>query len=324
MTVTAPITPIPYTTGSPEWHALRLKHIGASEVAALFDVQPAYALSRYALWHVKAGNAPPPDVKNERVFWGNRLENLVAEVTAEVEGWTIRKGGYAEDLWCPGLGASLDFEVAGNDRLEAAGYHGDGCLETKTVDWLQHRASWTGGEPPMHILLQLQAQCAARGFQWGAVAALVSGNDRQLYMYHARPKLIAEIRKRVADFWASIEEGDEPPPDGSDAASAVLRALYPVVADDSVDMTESNEWPEAVQGFIDASAVRKAAAENYEKAKNRVVALLGPHKRGWGNGYSVNVAITAAVEDRPARPGEIIRGRAETRRYTAKHTEVFG
>ncbi len=52
-------------SGSPfanpaEWHAQRARNVGASEIAALFGVQPDYALSHYALWHVKAGKAPPP------------------------------------------------------------------------------------------------------------------------------------------------------------------------------------------------------------------------------------------------------------------------
>lgn len=315
------MTVVPYVTGTPEWHALRARHVGASEVAALFDVQPTYALSRYALWMVKAGRAQPPEVTGERVFWGNRLEALIAEVTAEAEGWTIRKGGYAEDDECPGLGASLDYEIEGSDVLAAAGYEGDGLLECKAVDWLVHKRGWTDGEPPLFILLQLQSQCAARGFKWGAVGALVSGNDRVLYMYHARPRLIADIRRRVREFWASIAEGREPPVDGSDSASVVLRSLYPEVIDDVIDMSSSNEWPEAVGEFMLAGERRKAANEDYDAAKNRVVAMLGGHKRGYGSGYSVNTAITAATEDRPARPGEIISGRKEVRRYTARFTE---
>lgn len=316
------MTVTPYTTGTPEWHALRAKHVGASEVAALFGVQPAYAMSHYALWQVKAGRASPPEVVGERVFWGNRLESLIAEVTAEAEGWIIRKGGYAKDDRCPGLGASLDYEIEANERLAEAGYHGDGLLECKAVDWLVHRRGWTDGEPPPHILLQLQAQCAARGFSWGAVGALISGNDRVLYMYHARPKLIADIRRRVTEFWQSIREGREPPIDGSDSASAVLRALHPEIIDDAIDMSGNNEWPEAVAEFIAAGECQRAAAASYAAAKNRVAALLGDYRRGYGGGYSVNTSITPAKDPRLPKPGEMIPGRAETRRYTAKIMEI--
>lgn len=308
---------------SPEWHALRGRHVGGSEIAALFDLptgdRPAYMLTRYSLWHIKAGNAPPPHVSNPRTKWGLRIEQAIAEAVAEDQGWKIHKGGYVSDPTTHGLGCTLDFIISPIEDED-----GPGALETKNVDWMVHRRSWVDGEPPLHILLQLQHQLAATGYSWGCVAGLIGGNDLRLYRYKARPRLIADIRRRVTEFWRSIDEGREPEVDGSDSASAVLRALYATVADDAVDFSENNEWPEAVSEFIAAGERRKAANIEYDEAKNRVVALLEGHKRGYGGGYSVNTAITAATEDRPARPDEIIKGRAETRRYTAKFKESEG
>lgn len=305
------------THDSKEWHDLRARHVGGSEIAALFDLptsdRPNYMLTRFALWHIKAGNAPPPHLTSPRPAWGLRIEAAIAAAAAEQEGWDVAKGGYVSDPTTPGLGCTLDFVINGDPTEE-----GPGALETKNVDWMVHRRSWLNEEPPLHILLQHQHQLAATGYSWGAVAALVGGNDLRLYRYKARPKLIAQIRQRVREFWASIDDGREPPVDGSDSASAVLRALYTEVVDDSIDMSGSNEWPEAVGEFIAAGNARKAANEDYDAAKNRVAALLGGHKRGCGSGYSVNTVITPPIEDRPARPGEIIKGRAETRRYIAK------
>lgn len=249
--------------------------------------------------------------------WGNRLESLIAEVTAEAEGWEIRKGGYASDDLCPGLGASLDYEIVGSPALETEGYQGDGCLECKAVDWLIHKRTWDD-EPPPHILLQLQVQCAARGFSWGAVAALVSGNQRLIYKYQARPRLIAEIRRKVTEFWASIDAGEEPPVDGSDSASDILRSLYPDIVDDAIDLSTNNEWAEAAHAFFNAGADRRVANATYEEAKNRVVHLLGGHKRAWGNGWIVNTSITPENPGRDPKPGELIGKRAEVRKYSAK------
>lgn len=302
---------------SPEWRGLRSKHVGGSEVAALFGVQPAYALSHFALWMVKAGRAPAPEVTAERAAWGLRLEAAIADAASDQEAWRYRRGGYVIDATTPGLGCTLDFVIETDPTEE-----GHGALEIKNVDWMVHRRSWTDDEPPIHILLQLQHQLCATGYSWGCVAGLIGGNDLRIYRYKARPKLIAEIRKRVTEFWASIADGVEPPVDGSDGASAVLRSLYPEIADDAIDMGCSNEWREAVGEFIAATDERKAAGKRYDEAKNRVVALLGGHKRGYGGGYSVNTAISAEVPDRPAKPDEIIRGRAETRRYTAKYQEL--
>lgn len=304
---------IPMPSDRNEWLEMRKGYVGASEVAALFGVQAAYGLSHFALWHVKRGVLPPP-VEGPRVTWGHRLEEVVALAVAEEHGYEVARGRYAigDD---ERMSASLDFEIIEDVTGE---FPGPGVLETKSVDWLIHRRQWTDGEPPPHILLQLQQQLACTGYEWGAVAALVGGNDLRLYRYAARPGLIADIKRRVREFWLSIEQDRPPPVDGSDGASHVLEQLYPEPADDAVEMTGDNEWPEAVQGFLDAAATKKAATQGYDLARNRIADLLGGHMRGWGAGYSVNTAITPAKAARPAREGEIIAGRKESRKYTAR------
>lgn len=302
---------------SEAWHDMRARHIGGSEIAALFDLpagdRPAYLTSRFALWHIKSGNAPRPSVDPNRTAWGLRLEDAIAHAAAEQCGWTIRKGGYVTDASTPGLGCTLDYDIDADPTED-----GRGALEVKNVDWMVHKKSWTGDEPPPHILLQLQHQLAATGYSWGVIAGLVGGNDLRIYRYKARPLLIADIRRRVREFWASIDAGKPPPVDGSDSASSVLTSLYPEIVDDAVDFSTSNEWAEAAHDFFNAGVARKAANDEYDLAKNRVVALLGGHKRGYGNGWSVNTAITPENPGREPKPGELIGKRVEVRKYTAK------
>lgn len=300
---------IPFIHDTPEWHALRAANVGGSEVSALFDCQPAYALSRYALWHVKAGLSGHPPVDNPRVAWGLRLEAAIAHAAAEKEGWAIRPGGYATDDTTPGLGASLDFVIEGDDP---------GVLEIKNVDWLVHRRSWTDAEPPLHILLQLQHQLAATGFTWGAVAALVGGNDLVVYRYTARPGVIANIRERVAAFWQSVREERPPPPDGSEGARHVLREMYPDLHDEIADLTEDNELPELCADLVRWTADRRAAQEAENELKARIMAKLTDHKKARAQGFFISVAVTPANDGRPAEPGEIIGKRAESRRLIVK------
>lgn len=297
-----------------EWLALRGKRVGASEVAALFDAQAPYALSRYALWHVKAGLAPAPDVGGQRVQAGIMLEAAIAHMVAEANGWTISKGRYAICDDCPYLAASLDFEIAAIDD------RGPGVLEVKNVDWLVHRRTWEG-EPPLHIMLQLQSQVGCAAYKWGAVGALVGGNDTVTHKFDARPKLFGGMKRRATEFWQSIDAGKPPPVDGSDGAADVLRALYPEVIDDALDMRESNEWPEACADFLKAQEARKAADGAYDLARNRVESMLAGSKRGWGSGFSASVSVTAEKPDRMALPNEVIKGRKETRRIIIKETQ---
>jgi hypothetical protein len=122
----------------------------------------------------------------------------------------------------------------------------------------------------------------------------------------------------VREFWASIDAGQEPPVDGSDSASAVLAALYPQTIDDAVDMSMNNEWAESAHDLFNAAELRRRTNDAYDAAKNRVVALLEGHRRGWGNGWAVSCTVTPANPGREPKPGELIGKRGEVRKYSAK------
>lgn len=295
------VTPI----HGPEWHATRLRHVGGSEISALWGMQPAYALSHYALWMVKSGRVPAPEVDNPRTRWGLRLEEAIAEAVAEEKGWSVTKGGYISDPTTPGLGCTLDYIAT-----DAEGFDGPGALELKNSDWLQHKRSWVDGEPPLHILLQLQTQIACTGYKWGAVACLIGGNQLEVYPYQARPKLIAEIRRRVTAFWRSIEEGAEPDVDGSESAAYAIRSLYPEVTDELVDLSEDTELPEICAGCLSTAEERKAIEKREAEFKNRLAAKISGHARVRAAGYWINTAVIGASEYTVKRK--------ESRRVTVK------
>lgn len=314
-----PLIPMPATRE--EWLHMRTRYVGASEVAALFGCQAGYALDHFSLHHVKAGNAPPPEVDGPRVKWGLRLEEVVALAVNEERGWPVNKGRYAVADDCEGMGASLDFEVP-----EAPGgeFQGPGVLETKNVDWIAHKRSWTDGEPPLHILLQLQHQLGCTGFLWGAVAALVGGNDLHVYTYAAKPRLIADIKAKVRQFWADVAAERVPTPTGSDSAAAVLRALYPEPTDELADLRVDNELPDVCARYLDAAKRRLAAEKDEAEAKNQLVAKLAGNTRAMAQGFWINTAITAAKLPGAITAdmvGQVIPGRKESRRYTVKAME---
>jgi predicted phage-related endonuclease len=271
------IVPIPQSRA--DWLKMRLGYIGASETAALWDAQPDFALSKFALWHVKAGLIPAPDVEEERADWGVLLEPVVARETARREGWGIEHGGFAVDDTTPGLSATLDFQVISHTEPDHAGR---GALEVKCVDWLQFKRVWNGS-PPLHIELQLQHQLAATGYSWGAIAALVSGNELHVWKRRARPRIIDGIRQRVREFWASIEAKRSPSADGTDSTSAALKALYAVPQDRDAEIPEEDApaVAEACALFLIERETRLAGAKREEAAKNLIRAAMGDAARAF-------------------------------------------
>lgn len=304
---------LPIPEREEDWHALRLRHVGASEVAILFGQQPDYAPGLFALWQVKAGRMPPPPVENERVRWGLLLEDAIAAAAAEREGWDVRPGQYASRT---GLGATLDRIIAAPGPNDA-GCEGPGVLELKNTDWLVHRRQW-GEEPPVHILLQLQAQLLATGFSWGAVAVLVGGNDLRIYRYRARPALHLEIARRVDAFWASVRAGQAPNADGSDATFRALQIAHPVEDDEPADLTADAEADALAAEIAETRALMAEAKARHDAARNRLVQILGPHRWGLTAGWRVSQAVIPEVPARKAEPGEIIPGRKASRKLTVK------
>lgn len=271
------------------WLARRQTNIGASEVAALFGCQADYQLSHFALWQVKAGRIPAPEVNGERPAWGLRLEGVIADAVAAEKGWAIEPGGFIEHPTVPGLSCTLDFVATRGE--------GPGCLECKNADWLSHKRQWAG-EPPMHIGLQLQHQLAVTGHQWGAVACLVGGNHLEVYEFGRRPKIIAEIERRVAAFWQSVRDGIEPPTDASSSTAAALRSLFPdSVPEKEHDATGDNEFGDRLMSLKQAR-LEKAAAEATERAAaNWLLRRIGDAELVKSGGV---VVATAKTQERKA------------------------
>lgn len=316
-----PSTLLPIPQEREEWHALRARHIGASEVSALFGCQPDYALGYFALWQVKAGRMPRPEVDNPRTRAGIALEDAISLMAAEQEGWTIQPGVYASHE--SGLGATLDRIITAPGRNDE-GMTGPGVLEIKNVDWLIHRRSWVGGEPPLHITLQLQAQLLATGATWGAVAALVGGNQLEIYRFTARPALHAEMEKRAVAFWSSIKAGQIPNADESDSA---WRALVATIAidkrdeDQALDLSEDEEAERLARQWIEQDAAKKAAEKLADAAKHLLVQRIGAAARARGQGWRVSLIDVKGSEGTlvtPAMVGTFIGGKAGHRRASIK------
>lgn len=295
--------------GLAAWHAARAKVVGASEVAALFGVSPH--ISHWSLWQIKAGRVAAPDISgDQRVRWGHLVEPVVAQAVAEERpDWTILPGGHRISSRIPGMGATLDREIGGARP---------GVLEIKNVDWLVRKRDW-GDEPPPHILLQLQHQLAVTGREWGAVAALVGGNELRIWEYQARPKVIAEIERRVRAFWQSIRENRPPPVDGSASTSETLAALYPDARTPMLDLRADNELPEACAGFLRAREARQAAEREERHYANIIKAKVGAAEAAMVSGYTVRATAVAELPDRTIGPddlGKTIKGRAGYRRLS--------
>lgn len=283
----------------------RQQHVGASEVSALFECCPY--LTKFELWHRRQGNISEPDfADDERMEWGLRLEPAIIAAAADRYGYRLEETPRRLTNG-RGLGGHPD-QLASDER-------GPGIVEIKTADFLVRR-SW-GDEPPTHYLLQAMAYAGLAGRAWCDVIVLVGGNRLERFTYDFRPKIYAEIERRVAEFWQSIEANDPPPADYTRDLPTITE-LYREGTEDVVDLRADNLAHEAAAAFLFAKEARLEAEKREDAAKAELLDKLGAASVALLNGFTVRATTVAAVPDRLAKPDEIIKGRRSCRRLTVK------
>lgn len=209
---------IVYPTDKNNWKELRSKDVTSTESAALFGCSPY--LTKFELWWRKRNSSIVEINENERMKWGNRLQDAIANGVAEDNGWQIRP--MKEYITIPELrmGASFDYAIEGgveNETKEGEAYLQRGLLEVKNVDSLVFKDGWIigddGVEAPPHIEIQVQQQLIVSGREFAYLAALIGGNKVVLIRRDPQPKIIEAIKSKVAEFWESIDANREPAPD---------------------------------------------------------------------------------------------------------------
>lgn len=244
-----------------EWLAARAGDITSTELAALFGLSPYK--SRLQLWREKAGLDEAPIVEGDAVEWGKDLQTAVGMGICKREGWD----GYDLSLYyysdpVTRTGSSMDIKAICSKL-------GTGCLEIKTTERLSVEAGWTKNEVPTIYEFQIQGQlheAAKNGtpFDWAAVGVLAGRMKHKVYPR----KYDADLGKIMDDeamaFWDSIKAGDPPPPDYTMDGDLLARLRKPLIAGDTIILSQDNRACELVAEYI---PLRDARRELNRQAK---------------------------------------------------------
>lgn len=296
----------------------RAKHVGGSEVSALFGCNPW--LTSYELWHRKRGTIATPEFnaikadgtpENERIFWGVVLESPIIEAAKRIYGYVDREetGPLSNG---EGLGGHPDRRVICPQR-------GPIILETKMVDKFE-RVKW-GDEPPLHYLLQPNTYAGLDYVNGFDMLVLVGGNKLERIQYDFRPKLFAEAERRVKAFWQSVHENRPPKPDYSRDVGA-LKEVYADQDDEMLDLAGDNRAAIAAAEYLAAAEEVKLAQGRKDAAQAELIDKLKTASVGFADGFTIRSTLVKAIADREAKEGEIIKGRKAYRRLTIKEIEA--
>lgn len=247
------------------WHEIRKRHIGGSEIPALFYLRPFHT-TYLELWLIKRGEASGTIEDNDRMFWGRMVEDSIAKGVAEKYAFVIEKPlGYYKCDDTPGMGCTPDRIIFSDEQ------DGPGLLQIKNVDRLEY-LKWQDGEPPLKFQLQLQHELACANYKWGALAILVGGNELHLIQYPAHLAVIAKIKTAIKEFWHSVAMGVQPKATGDDYE--ILKEYYKGMGD-VIDMRNDNQLPVLCAQAKEAGERKKAAESDEKQAKADILQKIG-------------------------------------------------
>lgn len=146
--------------------------------------------------------------------WGTS-ECAIAHGICEDQGWTIVDGGRFSSIST--IVASVAAPTISLMTLTAVAV----SLKSRMSDWLAHNRSWDVMKP--HIEFQLQTQLELSEYEWGAIGALIGGNEPRVIMRDRDTDIGSAIRSRVAEFsWSRTT----PYPADYLADADTIRLLY--------------------------------------------------------------------------------------------------
>lgn len=281
-------------TDDTHWRELRKKHVGASEVSALFSLSPW--ITRWQLYHLKRGDLP--DVfESAAMTQGRHFEPAVAAYAQEKFGIQLRKvRRYLSSDSVAGMGASLDYEEYGGGSLIPT--------ELKFSLW-GDGWDWEGDEltaAPDYYMMQVQHQLACMPAAPHGQLIAFTGGDLKRMIIPRSERLIIAIKAAVYQFWADVAAGNEPPVDFSVDADAVNRLAF-VRKLRSLTLTPEHE--ELFRVYDENRALAKRA----EAAADAARAEILKHVIDAGEGPDTGLRVTcgdwhmsvAKVAENPGR-----------------------
>ncbi|MEK5070749.1 YqaJ viral recombinase family nuclease [Sporosarcina sp. FSL K6-1508] len=205
-----------------EWLDARKNGIGGSDVSAIAGLNKWK--SPVGVYLDKIGASPDEDSAGEAAYWGNVMEDVVAQEFSIRTGLRVRRRNAI--LKHP----EYPFMLANVDRLIVGKREG---LECKTAsEYL--KGSWEDEEIPAAYLLQIQHYMAVTGYDAWHIAVLIGGNKFLYKKVERDEELINYLITIEKNFWKENVLKQIPPMfDGSDASVDLLKALYPESVPDS-------------------------------------------------------------------------------------------
>lgn len=299
------------------WLEMRKKGIGGSDASVICGLNKWK--SPRALWLEKTGQVEEKDLSdNEYVYWGHRIEQLVADRFCELTGKKVRKCGLIQSVEHPFMQASVDRLVVG----ENAG------LECKTANGFSSK-QWEADEVPDAYYLQCLHYMAVTGFDKWYIAVLIGGNK---FVWKEVPRNEGEIKALIEaeeDFWSKIKNNIEPPVDGTMSCSESLIKKYPGGGSkEPVELPE--KAGELAKRLLELQEMASSLKTDIAKLQNELKEMIGNAEEAFCGNYQVRWNVvkgrTCIDSNRlkmlyPTQYADCLKSGSNSRRFSVRYVE---
>lgn len=257
-----------------EWLKVRKLGLGGSDMAAVLGLSPWR--SPIDVWLDKTSDAVE-EKESEPMYWGNVLEEVVAQEFAKRSGYKVRNNNFTlQSEEYPYLLANIDREIVGLD----AG------LECKTANAFKAN-EWDGDNVPDAYYIQCQHYMAVTGKSSWWIACLVGGNTFHYKEIKRNEEVIAAIIDTGAAFWELVKNKTMPAPDDTKQCENALKKLYQKSNGQSVELPANYgnmiiDYLE-IKNQLSELETKKRGIENVMKdfLKDNERATYGEHFVSW-------------------------------------------
>jgi putative phage-type endonuclease len=249
-----------YDSGSPEWHELRSRGIGGSEIGTIMGYNPWE--SAFALWAKRTGQIPDPPLDGWSIRFGRAFELPTLEL------WAEEHPEYEVFLTGTWQHPEYEFMLANPDAL---------AKHRKTGEWIvveikTSRGSW--GETPPHYAAQVLHYMTVLNLERSVIVAVAGWNYEERWVdfddFEADAQLAAASR-----FWNHLQNVEKPEWDGSKATYEAVRYMHPDIENDEVDLEEFG------QVLLSASENFRNSETALNEIKSVVLDRMGTAKYGY-------------------------------------------
>ncbi|MEH0442502.1 YqaJ viral recombinase family protein [Streptomyces sp. B21-102] len=264
------------TPGTAAWEEARTGlTITATEIAAVVGLSPW--MSRFTLWHKKAGLPTGPFEMTPAIEWGNRLEDAVADK------WQDEHPGYLAAPAGTWQHRERTWQRATPDRLIYRQPAGEFETPDRAEELLEVKTSpfgdgWgpSGDDDGIPIWYRCQVlwQMDVLGLHRTRVAVLISGHDYREYAVDYDPAEARILRDAAERFLDDVRRGNRPPIDGATDTYQTIRVQPDGLEDRDVEIPADlvTRWDNAYTDLAAASA-------DLTQIRGEVLDLIGNAKR---------------------------------------------